>query len=512
MATDNKRIFKNTLFLYFRMFLVMGISILTAGVTLRVLGEVDYGLYAVLGGIVAMFSFLNGSISGAASRHITYALGKGDYVAVNRIFNVSLVVFICLSLVIVLLSETIGVWFFYNKMTIPHERLKAAFWVFQLSIINVPLMLSQIPYNAILIAHENMKIYAYVSIVDAVARLAIIGLLIVSPFDKLVSISFLGFVWSLLTLTFYRVYCMRKYSETTLRFCKDRKLYKGMITYAGSDLIGNLSVLAQGQGFNLLLNVFFGPAVNAARGIAYGLQGMTTQFSNNFMTAVSPQIIKSFAKGDIDEMWQLVKRSSCFSFYLVLMLALPACLEGDYVLTLWLGRYPDHTLNFFYLVMAVCLLQTLKTPIVKVVHANGKLLMANLIVGTILCLAFPVGYMFLRFGMPPESVFWATIGSMLIGNICDMFICRHYVPFRILEFVRTVYGRSLMVMLLSPVVPYLLVVSNFKPSFGRMIFTGFTSVLSVGIAALSLGMTRHDRSRIFEIVQNRWNRFCECAQ
>ena len=505
MATDNKRIFKNTLFLYFRMFLVMGVSILTAGVTLRVLGEVDYGLYAVLGGIVAMFSFLNGSIGGAASRHITYELGKGDYGAVNRIFNVSLVVFVALAIIIVLLSETVGLWFFCNKMTIPPERMNASFWVFQLSIINVPLMLTQVPYSAVLIAHENMKIYAYVSIADAFARLGIIGLLVVSPFDKLVSLSLLGFGWSLVTLVFYRIYCIRKYSETRLCFCKDKRLYKGMLTYAGSDLIGNLSVLAQGQGFNLLLNVFLGPAVNAARGIAYSLQGMTTQFSGNFMTAVAPQIIKSFAQGDREGMWQLVKRSSCFSFYLVFMLALPACLEGDYVLTLWLGKYPDHTLNFFYLVMIACLLQTLKTPLVKVVHANGKLLWANLIGGSVLCLAFPVGYLFLRIGLPPESIFWATIGSMAIGNVCDWFICRHYVPFSISDYVKAVYGRSVVVLALSPILPYFLVVHNCEPSFVRMIITGLVSVLSVGIVALYFGMPRHDRARLLEVAQNRWN-------
>jgi len=503
MATDNKRIFKNTLFLYFRMFLVMGVSILTAGVTLRVLGEVDYGLYAVLGGIVAMFSFLNGSIGGAASRHITYELGRGDYAAVNRIFNVSLMVFVSLAVVIVLLSETVGVWFFYNKMTIPPERVNASFWVLQISIINVPLLLTQVPYSAVLIAHENMKIYAYVSIADAFARLGIIGLLIVSPFDKLVSLSLLGFGWSLVTLLFYRIYCIRKYTETRLLFCKEKRLYKGMLAYAGSDLIGNLSALAQGQGFNLLLNVFFGPAVNAARGIAYGLQGMTTQFSGNFMTAVAPQIIKSFAQGDRDGMWQLVKRSSCFSFYLVLMLALPACLEGDYVLTLWLGKYPDHTLNFFYLVMIVCLLQTLKTPLVKVVHANGKLLMANLIVGSVLCLAFPVGYVFLRIGLPPESIFWATIGSMAIGNACDWFVCRHYVPFSISDYVKAVYGRCIAVIVLSPALPYFLIVRNYEPSFARMISTGLVSILSVSVVALSFGMTRHDRMRLLEVARNR---------
>jgi len=503
MATDTKRIAKNTLFLYFRMFISLAISLLTAGVTLRVLGKVDYGLNAVLGGVVAMFSFLNGSLAGAASRNITFEIGRGDWDKVNKIFNVSLAVFMGLAAIVVLLSETVGLWFFYNKMVIPFERQNVAFWVLQLSIISVPLSLSQVPYSAILIAHENMKIYAYTSITDQIARLGIIYLLIVSPFDKLITLSAMSFLWSTGMLIFYRFYCIRLYSETKLRFCRDRSLYKSILQYAASDLIGNLSCLAQGQGFNLLLNTFFGPVVNAARGIAYGLQGMTTQFSGNFMVAVEPQITKSFAQGDLDGMWRLVKRCSCFSYYLVWLLALPALLEGDFVLHLWLGDYPEHTLSFFYLILVVCLLQTLKTPIVKVYHANGKIFMGNVIVGTILCLSFPVAHVCLRYGCPPEAVFWCTIGSMVIGNIADWYIVNYYVKFNILGYVREVYGRCIHVTIISTIIPYFIYDRFLSPSILRMLMTGVLTTISVGFTALYLGMSASDRQRLLEIAKQK---------
>lgn len=479
---------------------------------MRVLGKVDYGLNAVLGGVVAMFSFLNGSLAGAASRNITFEIGRGDWDRVNKIFNVSLAVFLALAAVVVLLSETVGLWFFYNKMIIPPERLNVSFWVLQLSIIGVPIALSQVPYSAVLVAHENMKIYAYVSVADAIVRLGIIYALYISPFDKLLTLAALGFSWSVVTVAFYRLYCIRRYAETKLHFCHDKELYKSIVQYAGADLIGNLSALAQGQGFNLLLNTFFGPVVNAARGIAYGLQGVTTQFSGNFMVAVEPQIIKSFAQGDLDGMWRLVRRCSCFSYYLVWMLALPACLEGDYVLRLWLGDYPEHTLSFFHLILVVCMLQTLKTPIVKVIHANGRLLLGNVTVGTVLCLSFPVAYCCLRVGCSPESVFWCTIGSMVLGNVIDWLVLYHYVKYDILGYVVPVYGRCIIVTLVSSVVPYYLFDRFLQPSFLRMILTGGLTTISVVLAALCFGMCVADRRRLLEIVRQRMNRFIIIGQ
>lgn len=504
MATDNARIAKNTIFLYFRMIVTLGVSLLTAGVTLRVLGGVDYGINAVLGGVVAMFSFVNGSLSGAASRHITFELGRGDLRRVNAVFNVSLAVFAALALVIVLLSETVGVWFFRSKMVIPPERMDVAFWLLQFSIASVPLALTQVPYSAVIIAHEDMKVYAYVSIADACARLAIVYGLLVSPFDKLLSLGALQFAWSVCTIAFYRVYCIRRYPvETKLALCRDRSLYKGIFQFTGSDLIGNLSVLAQGEGFNLLLNTFFGPVVNAARGIAYALQGMTTQFSSNFMTAVHPQIVKSYAQGDLDGMWRLVRRASCLSYYLVWLLALPALLEGDFVLRLWLGDYPDHTLPFFRLIVVLCLIGTLKTYVFKVIHATGKLLLANLTGGVVCCLAFPAAYVCLRGGCPPECVFWCSIASAVLSGAIDWMVVRRYVACDIPGFIVQVYCRCLLVTVLSAALPVLLYNRFLPPSILRMVMTGCMTTASVGLAALFLGMSGADRNRLLALAREK---------
>ncbi|MBQ8124297.1 MAG: multidrug transporter [Kiritimatiellae bacterium] len=502
MGVDNRRIAKNTLMLYFRMFVVMGISLATAGVTLRVLGSVDYGINAVLGGIVAMFSFLNGSLSGAASRFITFELGRGDKDRLNHVFNASLVIHLALGVLIVILSETIGLWFFYNKMIIPAERVSAAFWVLQLSILTVPLSLTQVPYGAVIIAHENMTIFAYVSVADAVVRLLTIYLLLVSPFDKLITLAVLGTSWSVATMIFYRVYCKRKYDETRLRLCVDWKMYGEMFRFAGSDLIGCTSVLLQGQGVNMLLNTFFGPVINAARGIAYAVQGQTTQFSGNFMTAVRPQIIKSYAAGDTEGMWRLVKRSGCYSYYLIWILALPFLLEADYVLKLWLGSYPEHTLSFFRLILVACLIQSLKTPRSAVFHAIGKLFVPNMISGTILCMSFPLAYIALRTGCEPESVFHATNIVMICSEISGLVILKMYYNYSILDYIGTVYLRCIAVTIVSFVVPYF-GYSIFSPSFVRVLWTGMLTTLSVGLSALYIGIDKTERIKLFNVARRK---------
>lgn len=505
MAVDNRRIAKNTFFLYIRMMFVLGVSLATAGITLRVLGEVDYGLNAVLGGIVAMFSFLNGALSGACSRYLTFELGRKDYDRLKEVFNAALVVHLGLAVAIVVLSETIGLWFFYNKMVIPPERMNAAFWVLQLSILMVPISLTQVPYGAVIIAHENMGIYAYTSIADVVARLGILYLLYVSPYDKLITLSALSCAWSLMMIIFYRIYCIRRYKETSISFCRDWGLYKGMFAYAGSDLIGNVSVLAQGQGLNLLLNTFFGPVVNAARGIAYGVQGVIAQFSNNFMTAARPQIIKSYAEGDIGGMWRLVERSSWFSCYLLLLLALPVYLEADFLLKLWLGKYPEHTLSFLLLIIIHCMIQSVKTPRSTVFHATGHLLLSNVIIGTILCAAFPFAYIALRLGGSPESVFWAANISIAITEFVSPFILVRFVKMNIMRYMLNVHGRCLLTVSVACIIPCVFYDKVFDPGFLRLLWTCVISSISICCTVFLLGMDRASRNWLIQFIRGRLN-------
>ena len=481
----------------------MGVSLYTSRVVLATLGVVDYGLYNVVGGIVTMFSFLNGSLGAATSRYITFELGKKNYKALNKIFNVALLTHIFIGIIIVLLAETIGLWFFYEKMVIPEERLNAAFWVYQISIFSALISLTQVPYNASIIAHENMKVYAYVGIVEVILKLVVVYLLVISPFDKLLFYASLLFLINIGVIFFYRMYCISRYPESRIKVCKEKALYKDMFKFAGSDLIGNISVLAQGQGLNLLLNVFFGPVVNAARAIAYQVQGAVTQFSNNFMTAVRPQIIKLYAQGEIKEMFKLVYMSSIFSYYLMWLLILPICLEADYILSLWLGNYPDHSVSFLILVFILCLIQTLKTPRTIVLHAMGKLFLANVVIGTLLCCAFPLAYVFLKMGGEPESVFWAANITMFLSEFISVFIVRKYVEYNIVDYLLNVHVRCAIVTGVSLIIPYLMFDRYMEQSFIRLIFTCCLTTISIAVTVWCIGMNKDMHQKTVTFIKSK---------
>lgn len=485
------------------MALVMGVSIFTSGVVMRVLGVVDFGLNAVLGGVVAMFSFLNGALSASVSRNFTFELGRGDVKAQGEVFNVSLLVFLVLGLMIVLLCETVGLWFFRTKMIIPPERVEAAFWVLQLSILLCPVGLLTVPYNAVLIAHENMGIYAAFSIVDVFAKLGIVGLLYVSPYDKLLSLAALGAAWGLVSVVFYPVYCTLRYPETRLRFCRSAARYRQIVSYAGADLIGNLSQLAQGQGLNLLLNTYFGPTVNAARGIAYTVQTNVFKFSDNFMTAVRPQITKSYAAGDEESMWRLIGWSTCLSYQLLWVFALPVCIEADYLLTLWLGVYPPHTLPFLYLVFTICLLDVLQRPIVYVMHATGHILLYNLSTGLIICSAFPLAWIFLRSGFAPESVFVASLLVFMAGIVVEMFILKRYVTYSMTAYLRQVVVRSLAVSLLTAGVAVPCCRAMALGGFLQLTATTAFTTAAVAVCAWFIGFDRSARGMAVDFVKRR---------
>ena len=491
------------MFLYFRMLLVMGVNLYMSRIVLRILGFEDYGLYNVVGGIVTMFTFLNGSLGSATSRYITFELGKKNFDRLSKVFNTALVIHIAIAFLIIILAETIGLWFFYEKMTIPSDRLTAAFWVYQISIATCFFSLTQVPYNATIIAHENMKIYAYVGLVEVFMKLLVVYLIILSPIDKLVFYAVMLCLVQVGIMIFYRQYCNKHFPSCKITICKDRGLFKEMFSYAGSDLIGNLSVLAQGQGLNILLNMFFGPTVNAARGIAYQVQGAITQFSNNFMTAVRPQIIKLYAEGHLDEMMRLVKQSSCFSFYLMWMISLPIILESDYILELWLGEYPEHTVNFLRLIVLLCLIQTIKTPRTTVFHATGHIQWSNIIVGSILCSAFPLAYVALRLGGNPEIVFWIANVTMLISEFASVWVLKRYIRYSIFDYLKNVHGRCVLVAFVSFLLPFCLYDQWLDKSILHLLFTCLLVIISVGFTSLYIGMDRKIRSKLLAFIKNK---------
>lgn len=502
--SEKGKIVRNTFFLYVRMLLIMGVSLYTSRVILRVLGIDDFGIYNVVGGIVTMFTFLNGSLSAATSRYITFELGRGREGRANEVFNVALLIHLALSFIIVLLSETVGLWFFYEKMNIPPERLHAAFIVYQISVVTTFVSVTQVPYNAMIIAHENMSVYAYVGIFEAFGKLGIALILAHSPIDRLVFYALLLCALQVSVMVFYRLYCGRHFKETSLKLYRDKTLYKEMFSYAGSDLIGQLSIMAQGQGLNLLLNVFFGPAVNAARAIAYQVQGIVTQFSNNFMTAVKPQIIKRYADGRPDDMMKLVRTSSKFSYYLMWLIVLPVMLESDYLLKLWLGEYPEYTVQFLRLVLLLCLIQTLKSPRTTAYHATGHIRRVNLIVGTILCCALPLGYVFLKSGFRAESVFWAAIISMLVSELVSVLILKRYVRYSAVSYVLDVHVRCAVVSAVSVIIPLLYMSYAGESGAWRLVMTCAVTALSSLLTIWTIGLDTEMRGRVKEFIKNRF--------
>lgn len=502
MSQSNKIVAKNTIILYLRMFFVMCVQLYTSRVILSSLGVVDFGIYGVVGGIVVMFSSIMGSLSGAVSRFLTVELGKNDCVALNKVFSSSLLMLVLEGLLVVGLSESIGVWFLYNKMEIPLDRMSAAFWVLQFSILSSFISITQVPYTSIVIAYENMKIYAYVGIYEAVAKLVVAFLIMFSPFDQLVWYAMLILLIQLSSMLFLRVYCLKKYNEIKFHFHSDFKQYKDILVYSLYDTIGNLSIMFQGQGLNMLLNTFFGPVVNAARAIAFQVQGAANQFSGNFMTALRPRIIKLYAQGCENEMMKLVYTASIAVYVLMFVVVVPLSFEMEYILTLWLGKYPDYTESFTIIVLVASLVKAARLPRIVVFHAVGRIGLLNIVVGTISCLAFPIGYILLKLGYSPNSVFYGMLATIGLGELATLIILKKCIHFSIIDFCFRVHLKNLVLSICCVSVVYL-VHQNFDMGLLRLTAVLLTSTISIALCSWFIALNGEQRETVKKIIKQR---------
>ena len=491
-SENNKRIAKNTLLLYVRMLFMMAIALYTSRVVLNTLGVTDYGIYNVVGGVVAMFGFINGSMSSATQRYITFALGKGDMERLRTVFGTALQIHFLIALLIVVLGETVGLWFMYEKMQIPAGRMDAAFWVLQCSIVSTVVMVISVPYNADIIAHEKMSAFAYISIVEAVLKLAVVYVLLVFSFDKLVLYAFLILVVQVLIRFCYSHYCNKHFKESKYRHVWDKSLFKEMTGFAGWSMFGNLAGVLFGQGLNMLLNVFFGPVVNAARAVAVQVQSAIQQFVGNFQMALNPQITKTYAKGEMDEMHKLMFRSARFSFYLLFFLSLPVLFETDFVLTVWLKTVPDNTVIFLRIMICTSLIYTLSNPLMVANQATGKVRKYQAICGSILLMILPVSYVCLKLGCPAYSVFIVHFVIESIAQLARMVMLRPLIGVRISDYIRNIYTRVVAVVALSVVVPFI-IYENMDGSVVRFFTMCTVCVLSVGIVAYTVGLSKNER-------------------
>ena len=503
-SDNNKRIAKNTLLLYFRMLFMMGISLYTSRVVLNTLGVEDYGIYNVVGGIVAMFGFINGSMSSATQRYITFALGKGDKNRLQTVFSTTLQIHTLIAGIIVLLGETIGLWFLYNKMQIPADRMDAAFWVLQASIISAVVMIVSVPYNADIVAHEKMSAFAYISILEAVLKLVIVYMLVVFSYDKLILYAFLLLAVQILIRFCYSIYCNQHFEETRYKHVWDKALFKEMTGFAGWSMFGNLAAVLFGQGLNMLLNVFFGPVVNAARGVAVQVQNAIQQFVGNFQMALNPQITKTYATGELSDMHKLMFRSARFSFFLLFFLSLPVLFETNFILTIWLKTVPEHTVTFLRIMICTSLIYTLSNPLIVANQATGKVRKYQAICGTILLMILPVSYICLRLGCPAYSVFIVHFMMESLTQLVRMFLLRPLIGIKIRDYFTHIYGQVIIVIAVSVIFPAL-AYFNMEDTVSRFFVVGFLCVISVSTAAYLLGLSSNERvfvkSKAMTIVQ-----------
>ncbi len=436
--------------LYFRMLLIMGVTLYTSRVVLNALGAEDYGIYTVVGGVVAMFTMISGALASAISRFITVELGKGNQDRLNVIFSTSIIIQIIIALIITLLVETFGMWFLLNKLVIPPDRISAAVWVFQFSLITLFINLISIPYNAAIIAHERMSAFAYISIIQAVGLLMIAYIISMAPIDKLILYAVLMTSVAIMVRVAYGVYCRRHFEECRSRWSFDGRLLREMLSFAGWNFFGVASSLVRDQGGNILINILGGGAVvNAARGISMQVSSAVVSFSSNFMVALDPQITKSYAVGDYNYMMSLIFNGSRYAFYMLLSLALPIIIGAPYVLELWLRNVPVYTVAFVQLALIFGICDALSRPLIIAILATGKIKMCQIAVGSIQIMNLPISYFALKMGYAPTSVLIVAITLILLCLVVRLLFLRELIGLSIMSYLKKVALNILLVAAIS---------------------------------------------------------------
>ena len=507
-SSNNKRVAKNTLFLYFRMILIMLVTLYTSRVVLAELGIKDYGIYNVVGGVVAMFSFLNNCMSSATQRFMTVELGRGDMARMKKVFAASLNIHITIGVIIVLLAETIGLWFVNHKLVIAPDRMTAANWVYQFSILTFCVNIIQVPYNAVLIAHEKMSVYAYISILEAFLKLGIVYLLVIVPADKLITYGILVFAVQLIIRGIYQVYCRRHYVESKFKLFWDKGLYKQMSGFAGWNLFGSVAWLLRDQGLNIVLNLFFGTAINAARGVASQVSSAVMGFISNFQVALNPQITKNYATGNIPEMEKLSYLGIKFSFLLLFTMAFPLCLNIDYVLHLWLVEVPDYTALFIILIMVDSLAGNLfGVPLMTSLSATGKIRNYQIVVSCIILCILPAGYVALRLGYDAPSVFYISIVFTLVSGFVRFLFCRKQIGYSLRRMAREVLLPIAGVSVLS--LPLPIVIKSLwlgAQTFANFILLCVIAASITVVVSWVVGLKSHERQTLVNVVKNKFHK------
>ena len=434
-TVNNKRIAKNTIYLYLRMLFVMLVGLYTVRAILDILGEVDYGLYNVVGGVVTMFAFMNRTLSTSSQRYFSIEIAKGDKESLHKWFSLNITTFGLLGLIIALFLETVGLWFLNTQMTIPSERMMAANVVYQLSIISFLFHIVSVPYLGLIIAHEKMHVFAYVGILEALGRLVIVFILTMLTYDKLIIYGILILLLSLSVSMSYMIYCWRHYPESSYRWYWNPTEAKELLGFSGWHFLGTFSTSFRGQGINILLNLFFNPAVNAARAVAFQVNSHIMQLSSNFFTAIKPQIYKSYAKGELDELFKLIMRGTIISTFLISIIAFPFYSCTSYLLGLWLKEVPAYTVIFTKLAIINGLIDCVNGPLIATSLATGRIRNFMIIVSLVIIANVPISYIALLFGADPTITMIISIIISYINVLVMAYLLKLNIGFPWVSFV-----------------------------------------------------------------------------
>ena len=499
-ASNNKRIAKNTVFLYFRMLFLMAINLYTSRVILRVLGVVDYGIFNVVAGIITMLGVITGPLGGAASRYITVALGKGNFEKLKETFGSTLMAHIIICIILLILAETIGLWFVMNKLNIPQDRYIAALFIYQFSIITAIVSLISVPYNAVIIAHERMDAFAYISIFEVLSKLAVVFLLEWLSYDYLIMYGAFLLIIQVLIRLIYTIYCKKHFKECNHSLCWNFPLLKEIIAYSSWSSLGYLAVVGYTQGLNILLNMFFGPVVNAARGIAVQVQSAILQLCSNFLMAINPQITKSYATNNLAYMHKLIVYASKYSFYIMILVIVPVMINVKYILGLWLGNVPDHTVAFIRLTLLIALLECVKNPVITAIHATGIIKKFQTVEGFFLISIVPIAYWLLWLGVTqPEIVFIVYLVVEFITQIVRLKIVLPRIQMKFKSYIK---GVIVPIGLVS-----LLVVSCFvffQPcnSFSSLIYKSLMIIGAELVIIMCFGLQQKERMLLMKCIKS----------
>ncbi len=501
--TNNKTIAKNTLFLYLRMVFTMVVALFTSRVILQKLGVDDYGIYQAVGGIVGFLSFIIGGLAGGASRFLTYALGEGDEDKLKRTFSTTLNIHILIAVAVVVLAETVGLWFLYHKLVIVPERMSAAVYTYHLSILSAVFGLTQVPYSAAIVAHERMSVYAYMSIFEVLAKLLMCYLLSVGGFDRLVMYATLLFLLQLGMVCFYRFYCFHHFDEARFSLTFDKKIFREIAAFSGWGMFATTAIALNSQGVLILLNMFFSPAVVAARAISLQVNMAANQLVVNFRTATNPQIVKRYAAGDHEGSKRLLLESTKYSYYMTFVIALPVCLLAYPLLKLWLGVVPEYTVPFLQIVIVQSLFQVFDTSFYTALCAKGRLRENALTSPTLGLLIFPITYVLFKLGYSPLALSWTSFALYaILGLVQKPLLIMKIVDYKWSE-IWGVYRSCLIVTVASIPTPIVMCSLLDVTEIVNFIITGLVCVLSVGASVYFLGIDKTVRRKLGMIVKDK---------